>query len=296
MSYTPAVDTTPGPPSLTRVDVAASGQLQVNGPQRSLLGFHGKDLRLIFNIFKMQLRDRYLSSGLGLAWAVLQPLALLALYTFVFGFVFKTRLPGAESAFAYVAWFICGFVPFLAITDSLATTASAVVGGAALVKNLVFKSEGLCLAATLVSFVPVLVGLPFLAVLLIIDGNLPTWHALLVVPWLLVQFTFLAGVGLFLGATTVYLRDVVQVLPTLSMIILFGTPVFYPASQLPSFAQRLTYFNPFYRLVEPYRDLLIEHRLPDGLGVAYVTALAVALFGLGLVYFRRLKGHFEAAL
>jgi lipopolysaccharide transport system permease protein len=67
----------------------------------TFLGLDKRDLRLTFNLFKMMLRDRYLGSALGGAWAILNPLMLLGLYTFVFGFVFRSKLPGVDSTFAY---------------------------------------------------------------------------------------------------------------------------------------------------------------------------------------------------
>ena len=67
-----------------------------------MFGFNKQDMRLAFNLFKMNVRDRYLGSSLGSFWAIANPLFMLALYTFVFGFVFKVRLPGAETTLGYV--------------------------------------------------------------------------------------------------------------------------------------------------------------------------------------------------
>ena len=101
------------------------------------LGFRGSDLRLILNIFKMRIRDRYLGSALGIIWAILHPLFLLGTYTFVFGFVFKTKIPGSDTTLSYAIWMISGFVPYLAFTESVNDSANSVVSSAALVKNIV---------------------------------------------------------------------------------------------------------------------------------------------------------------
>lgn len=108
-----------------------------------LMGFHRSDLRLMINLAKMNIRDKYLGSALGLVWAVLNPMLMLGMYTFIFGFVFKARLPGAETTFAYSIWLISGLVPYMAVSEALSSTAGAVVGGAGMVKNVVFKSETL---------------------------------------------------------------------------------------------------------------------------------------------------------
>jgi len=263
-----------------------------------VLGFQRHDVRLTLNLFKRRLRERYLGSMLGLAWAVLQPVLLLGLYTFVFGFIFNpSKLPNATVSLTFVIWLIAGFVPYLALSEGLMQTASSVISGAGLVKNIVFKTEIMPIASTLLAAVPFAVGMSFLMVLLILQKNYPTWHAIFLAPVVLLQFAFLAGLGLFLGATAVFVRDVVQVLPTVSLIILFGTPIFYPVERLPHpVLQKLTLFNPFYQMIYPYRAILVDHTLPDPKGQLYLAGVTAILFLTGLWYFRRLKGYFEMAL
>ena len=79
----------------------------------SIMGFDRADLGFMLNLWRMNLSDRYLGSALGGAWAILNPLLMFALFTFVFGFVFKARLPGADSTMAYSIWLICGYGPWL---------------------------------------------------------------------------------------------------------------------------------------------------------------------------------------
>jgi lipopolysaccharide transport system permease protein len=261
-----------------------------------LLGFTPADGRLIINLAKMNIRDRYLGSALGLVWAVLNPMMMLGMYTFIFGFVFKARLPGAETTFAYAIWLISGLVPYMAVSEALNSTAGSVVGGAGMVKNVVFKSETLPYAATLTSAVPFTVGMIFLLILLFIDGNYPTWHVVLLVPLIFIQFIFLSGIGLFLAATTVFVRDIIQALSTVIMFLMFFTPIFYTIEMMPRIIQKVTFFNPLYQLTQPYRDIILYHRVPDLKGISYIVILAIVLNIFGLKYFRRLKGYFEMKL
>jgi len=258
-----------------------------------LFGFSPADGRLIVNLFKMSIRDRYLGSALGLVWAVLNPLLMLGMYTFIFGFVFKAKTPGAETTLSYAIWMISGLVPYMAVSEALMTTASSVVGGANMVKNVVFKSETLPYAAVLTAAVPFVVGMIFLFVLLMIDGNYPTWHVIAIFPLIFLQFAFLGGIGLFLSATTVFIRDIIQALSTVIMFMMFFTPIFYSRDMLPKFAQNITFLNPLYQITQPYRDIIINHRLPDFSGLAYLAILALLLNIFGLKYFRKLKGYFE---
>lgn len=262
----------------------------------AFFGFRREDIRLTYNLFKMMLRDRYLGSGLGLIWAILNPILLLGLYTIVFGYIFRSKLPGSETTFTYAIWLISGFVPYLSISDSMTSSANSILSGSALVKNIVFNSETLIFASTLAAMIPFIVGMTFLVFLLLIDGNYPTWHVIALVPVLIFHIAFLAGLGFFLGATTVFLRDILQVLPTVTLLIVFFSPILYPVELLPGLIRRLTFFNPFYQICQPYRDVLLDHRIPNLPGIFYLAICSLILIMGGLKYFRRLKGYFESSL
>jgi lipopolysaccharide transport system permease protein len=262
----------------------------------TVFGFDRQDVRLALSLFRNSLRDRYMGSLLGLTWAVLNPLLLLGMYTFIFGFIYTARLPGSQTTLGYAIWLISGFVPYLSIAEALTGTAGSVFSSASLIKNIVFKNELLPIAATLVSVVTCAVGLGFLLLLMCVDGNYPTWHAVLVIPVVLLQLTFMAALGMFLGATTVFVRDIMQALTTLTMLIVFFTPIFYTITMLPGFMQKMTLANPFYHIVEGYRSALLAHQVPDWRGMAYLSGLSAVFFTLGLKYFRGLKPYFETVL
>ena len=93
-------------------------------------GYNRRDLRMFVGFFRMLLRDKVLGSSLGMIWAVANPLLMLGIFTFVFGFVFKSRLPGAESSLGFVIWLVSGYGPWLAISEGLNACTAAVVGNA----------------------------------------------------------------------------------------------------------------------------------------------------------------------
>ncbi len=125
-------------------------------------GFDRQDMTTIWNFFRMFLRDRFLGSRLGMIWAVANPVIMLSIYTFVFAFVFNSRLPGASNTLSYSIWLIAGFGPWLAISEGISSSASSIYANAGLVKNMAFKTECLPLAAVLLGMVPLLVSLLFL--------------------------------------------------------------------------------------------------------------------------------------
>ncbi len=262
----------------------------------TFLNFNKQDITLVFNLTKNNIKDRYMGSSLGVFWAIINPILFLGLYTFIFGFVFKAKAPGSESTFAYAIFLISGFVPYLSISESMNTTTNSIVSASSMVKNIVFKVECLPIASTLAAAVPFCVGLTFLGFLLLIDGNYPTWHIILLIPIVIIQFSFLSGLGFFLSATSVFIRDIAQIIPTVTIMIVFFTPIFYGKEMFPKILQKVTFLNPFYHITQPYRDILLQHHVPDLKGVAYLLFLTVILNLIGLKFFRRLKGYFTMAL
>lgn len=262
----------------------------------TILGFNFNDLRLVINIFKMNVRDRYLGSYLGGFWAVFNPLFMLAVYTFVFGFVFKVRLPGAETTLAYVVWLISGYGPWIAMTEALMSSTNSVVGSSGIVKNMAFKTEILPISAALTGCITLTVSLLFLFGLKVVIGDYPTWHLIFLPVIIFIQFTFAIGIGFWLSAINVFFRDLSQMLTSILVITMFMTPIFYPISSLPAIMQRVSFVNPFYHIADGYRAVLIDGRLPDFGGLLYVSTLSGIVLFFGLRNFRRLKGHFDSAL
>lgn len=261
-----------------------------------MLGFEKNDLQVIWNFLRASIRDKYLGTSLGSVWGIVQPLLMLATFTFVFGFVFKTKLPGAESTLAYAIWLIAGYGPWIAITESTIGAANSVVSASGIVKNLAIKIEVLPIVGVLSGSVTLIVSLAFLTVLLLADGNWLTWHALFVVPIVMIQIAFILAIGFLVAAVTVFFRDLIVALPNLLMMVLFASPIFYPIDSMPGIMRTVSLFNPFFVICEAYRDVLIYHRMPNFLGLAFVMLLAAAMGFFTLTVFRRVKGFFEAAL
>lgn len=259
-------------------------------------GFEKKDLILIFNFLKMNNRDKYLASKLGGLWAILNPLLMLSVFTFVFGYVYKAKAPGAETTLTYAIWMIAGYGPWIALSEGIMASTTSVASASGLIKNMSFKSETLPIAGALTGLVSLLVSQVFLVVLLFLSGNTPTWHILFIPSVIAIQFLLVSAIGLFLSAINVFVRDVGYALPNFITILLFATPIFYSLDGLPQFIRSIAAFNPFYLLSEGYRQPLIHHQLPDFISLGCVLAFSLGLFYVGLTFFRRVKMHFEARL
>jgi len=259
-------------------------------------GFDRRDADMLLSLFRMALSDRFLGSALGVVWAVLNPLMLMGIFCFVFTFVFPSRLPGREGTLPFVIWLISGYGPWLAITEGLNSATSSVVSSAGIVKNIAFKSELLPISVSLLGLVPLIVSFAVVIALKLASGESPNlaWLALPIV--VVLQFLFVSGIGLFLSALNVFLRDTVLVLPNLLTLLLFASPIFYPLTAYPEALQKLLVLNPFYVVAEGYRAPILHGTLPPLWMLAYLAVLSAAVFLAGLWWFRRLKSFFDVRL
>lgn len=261
-----------------------------------LLGFHRADLQQIGVFLKIMIRDRFLGSLLGIAWSIVTPLLMLGIFTFVFGFVFKSKLPGAETSLAYVIWLISGYGPWLAISEGIMASTVSVTGNAQLVKNLTFKTELLPLAGSLTGIVPLLVATAYLVVLLAAEGRWPQPAWAMLVPIILCQFALVAGIGLLLAALNVLVRDIAFVMPNVLLVVMFASPIFYPIDAYPAILREAMQFNPFYVIAESYRRPLLLGEVAPSWMLPYLATVAGLVFLAGLKTFRLLRRHFDSLL
>lgn len=255
-----------------------------------------QDILSVINLSKIQIKDRYLSSRLGMAWVFIQPLSFLLIYTVVFTFVFKSRIPGADSSLSFSVWLLSGMVPWLFISEAMSNGTNSFISFSAIIKNIVFKVELLPFVAVLTSFVQFAIGMVFLLGLMLINGNYPTWHYIFLPVVIAIQFLFFCGVSFFLGSAAVFFRDLIQIIPTFMQIMIFATPIFYSLDSFPPYIRCINFFNPFYQIVDPYRRIMIEHQVPDIAGFAYLAIVTAGLLFFGLRFCKQLRGFFSSAL
>lgn len=261
-----------------------------------ILKFNLSDFRLLINLFKMALRDRFLGSSLGVVWAIVNPILMLSIFTFVFGFVFKTKLPGAETSLTYIIWLISGYGPWLAISEGIASGTSAVSANGGIIKNIAFKTELLPLSYSLLGLVPLVVSTVFLLILMMIQGNYDYSMVLLTIPILISQMIFVGGIVLFLSSLNVFIRDIAVVLPNILMVIMFASPIFYPLDSLPAMAKKIIAYNPIYVISDSYRQVILEHQLISPMRTIYLIVIPVVIFITGLLFFRKFKAYFDSRI
>ena len=250
-------------------------------------------LSLTLHFIRRDLRNRYLGSFTGGLWALLQPLAQLAVYGFVFVYVFNARVPGANAP-GFVPFLALGLWPWTAFSEGLSRATTTIQDNAPLIRKVAMPREVLVFSAVASSFL--IHGVGFCAVVVALR-MLGVPVDLLSLPLVLggfVQlFVFALGLAFLFAALQVFVRDLASALPQLLMIWMFASPIFYALDSLPPRYQHWMDWNPITYYTELFRYVLLgtgDVRASNAL-VALVVASAV--FILGLAAFRRLKPHFE---
>jgi lipopolysaccharide transport system permease protein len=250
-----------------------------------------RDRALFSNFYRRELRTRYLGSVTGLAWAFVHPLALLAVYHFVFTTVFRTTGFAGESFLAFVA---VALWPWLAAQEGIQRGATSLAGYAGLIRKVAFPHELIVYASAAATLTLQLAG--YLVVLLVLVAFGEPIHLaglLLAVPLWIVLALAVVGITLLMAALQVFVRDVEHVLMPVLMILMYLTPILYPLRLVPESMRAWVAANPFSWLVARLREALLDGKLALEWTDAVAVAVALALFVAGRWVFRRLSPHFE---
>lgn len=243
--------------------------------------------RLISAFVRQDIRGRYVASVLGLSWAVIQPLALLLLYTFVFSSILRLRYGQSDSTASFGAYLFCGLLPWFAVSDSLTRAANVVIANGNLIKKVIFPSDILPVYVVVSAIVIEFIGLGVFFVVLLLSRAGLGWECLLLVVVIVLQFLLTTGMAWLLASLNVFLRDVGQLLGLGLTIWLFLTPVFYPENLIPEQFRLVLTLNPMFYVVDAYRDLIMEQRLPAGSHLATLALMGVVVFVIGHWFFQR---------
>jgi lipopolysaccharide transport system permease protein len=252
---------------------------------------------LLWQFARREISGRYRGSLIGFGWAVLNPLLLLAIYTFVFSVVFRIRWDGPvqdRMDFALVVY--AGMIVHGFFAECMTRAPQLVVEHRNLVKRVVFPLSILPWSVLAVAGFHFLVGLALVIVALLVkSGTLPA--TIIALPLVVAPLALLSlGVTYACAALGVYLRDLSQVVGFVALTLLFLSPVFYPASAVPPQWRFVIELNPIATFIEMVRGALLFGQWPSPLPLAAMWALSLAVAWLGFYGFQRSRRGFADVL
>lgn len=257
-----------------------------------------RNRQLIVQMTKREVVGRYKGSMLGLIWSFFNPLMMLAIYTFVFSFVFKARwgIDVNESKTDFAIILFVGLIVHGLFAECINRAPSLIISNVNYVKKVIFPVEILPLVAFGSAFFHAIISLVvlFLAQVIFLQ-HIPATAILLPVVLLPLVLGTL-GLAWFLASIGVYLRDIKEVTGMFTTIMLFVSAVFFPLTTLPERYQFWLALNPLAFLVEAARKVLIFGELPDKTMWTVNLVMGLLLAWAGFVWFQKTRKGFADVL
>ena len=255
---------------------------------KALWGYRG----FIWSSVLREFHGKYRESLLGAFWSVANPLAMIVIYTVVFGQLMRPQLAGHEQTpFAFSIYLCAGVITWGLFAEMLGRLNNVFLEHGNLIKKSNFPR--ICLPAIVATSALVNFGIVFglyLAFLVLI-GHWPGWVLLAVVPLLVLQVLFTLGLGIFLGTLNVFFRDVGQLMGIVLQFWFWLTPIVYVFASLPAAARKVLQYNPLQPLIAAYQALFLSRTVPDFSSLVPLVLLTAFFLFLGGRFFLSRAGE-----
>ena len=271
---------------------AKSNHVTVIEPAHGWPTINFQELRQYGDLFYFlvwrDIKVRYKQTAIGAAWAIIQPFFTMVVFSLFFGQLAKIPSEGVPyPIFSYTA-----LLPWTFFANAMSQSSNSLVGSANLISKVYFPRLIIPCSAVLTGLVDFALAFVVLIGMMVYYGIYPSWNVLWLPAFLLLALAAALGVGLWLSALNVEYRDVRYVIPFLTQIWLFATPVIYPSSLLHGYWKMLLGLNPMTGVIEGFRWALLGTGSVsvEMLGISILTT--ATLLVTGAFYFRRMERTF----
>lgn len=262
------------------------------GPLEAFLGLWSMRT-LTWTMVKRDFLGRYKGSLLGAIWPLLNPIGHMLLYTFLFGIILQVRFGGSGTGMSnFALYMMSGFLPYVAMSEAISNATTKILEEPNLVKRVVFPLQILPFVVTISNF---LSGAISIAIVVIFAAfQLQTVHpTVLLLPMVIVpHFLFTAGFCWFISALGVFVQDCKHFMALALSAWMYATPIVYPAKMLPPELKWITVVNPVAGMIQDYRNLILEGKIPELGPYLCYTLISVAVCVGGFYFFHKTKESF----
>jgi lipopolysaccharide transport system permease protein len=247
---------------------------------------------LIYAIAKRDVESRYKGTILGLLWAMVTPLIAMSIYIFVFGTIFNAKWVKGEDGVQYVLLLYMGLIIFNCFSECINRAPMLVLSNSNYVKKIIFPLEVLSVSSALSSLFQVgLSMIIWLIIYLFAFGSLNL--TVLFAPIILIELAMLCvGIGLILSSVGVFVRDLTQIMSSITSMLLFLSPVLYPVSSIPEEYRGWIYLNPLVQIIESIRLVMFYGKVPDPYLMLSSMFIQIIIFLMGIYWFQKTKKGF----
>ena len=239
---------------------------------------------------KREFQSKYRNSLLGAAWTVLNPLAMIVVYTVIFSQIMRARLPGMDTQFAYSIYLCAGVLTWGLFAEIVSRSLNVFLDNAGLLKKLSFPR--LCLPVIVIvnALVNFAIVFGLFTLFLVFSGYFPGIVYLGIFPLLGLLVLFAIGLGISTGVLNVFFRDVGQFFGIVLQFWFWLTPIVYVSNILPEWVRGYMQYNPLVPIIEGFHAILVHAKWPDWGSLWLVGVEALILCIVGLRLFRRHSG------
>ena len=258
----------------------SAGDVLVNG-MRSLVQSAG----LLRAMTTTHLKMRYRYSLLGWCWALLQPLTLMLLYTLIFSHLVSY----SDTSPPYALFVFAGLTPWAFCSTSISTSAAGMLNNRSLMTTVYFPREIVPISFVIASLIDPVIAFGVLLSMMLYYSIPISMTILVTIPIFGILVILVISICLFVSSIQVRLRDISVALPLVLQVLVFTTPIVYPASAVPADLQSLYWLNPFAILVESFRDAVIGGGIPHARDMLYCTVIGVVCFLISYLIFKKIE-------
>lgn len=251
---------------------------------------------VFWELTKRDIAGRYSGSFLGLFWSFFNPLLMLGVYTLAFRELLGMRWPNQQSGADFSLMIFCGMIVHSLMAECITRAPGVIISQSNLVKRVVFPLSILPCVMVVSSLFNALLSLCVLLIFVLVSQH--SLHATIIfLPLLYAPYILLlCGLSWFVAALGVFVRDISQIAGVVSSILMFLSPVFYPATNLKEPYRHWIAFNPLTLMIEQTREIVLFGKVPDWHALGIYTLFAVGVLMFGYWWFQRTRDGFADVL
>jgi lipopolysaccharide transport system permease protein len=241
---------------------------------------------LLYYLTSKELKLKYKYSVLGIVWSLVNPLMMIVIYTIAFKLILRIDIEN------YSILVFTGLLPWIFFQTTVSQSASSIIGNSSLIGKVYFPRSILPLSLVISNYINFLFTLIVLFAAILFFKIKLTWSLMLLPVFLLLLLIFVLGIALLISSTTTKFRDIAYLTEIFFTAWFYLTPIIYPFSMVPDNLKLLIFFNPFTSVVESFRMILLEGKVPDLLTLSLFGSFSILFFLIGVFIFKSREKFF----
>lgn len=245
----------------------------------------------IIGLVAKEFKTKYMNSVLGSLWSIINPLAIIVVYTVIFSEVMGAKIPGVEDTFAYSIYVCAGLLSWQYFLETTQRMINIFIEHGNLIKKVNFPRAALPLSVVLSSTVNFIIIFILFLIFLAITGRLPIETGVAAIPVLILLQLLAIGFGIIMAVLNVFFRDVGQFIGVLLQFLFWLTPIVYTIDIVPKWAKGFIELNIIYPIISELQGIFLNNRFPDWISLLPTLIITILLLVIGYVMYKKLESE-----